>query len=146
MEGGDLSNQIANRFLWVWDGLVAVPPSERKSRLWGRAFGKNKSMFMDMEPNGLIQSVIFDLAWRHDVRQDVVTFWPGAHREWLQEWCERENMPLTYYYAHTPGGLLRRLAYMPEVVRVFDPDPDRAGTWANVGTYWDPERAQNPFL
>lgn len=145
MEGGDISNITPPRFLFVFEGLLARLPEEHqmKERIYRRLSRAAKAAALwEMEDIGL--TYMWDMAWRHNLQVDVVTFLP--YHEALKERLDEEGVPygnLRHYVA--PETLAMRLAYMPYVARIFYAEPARRFIFGDRGVYMPDEAVFDPL-
>lgn len=137
MKDGDLSNSVSGRFLFVFEGLVANVKKDREQamRLYLKARQYRRALRL-FEPSAIVRSHLWDLTWRHDVRTDVVTFLRGDVAEHVEKFVDLHNLPVPHVLSTTPEDLSKELSRMPDVLRVFDPDPLRAVTaWGHRGVW-----------
>lgn len=137
MQGGDLSNELPPRFVFVLEGLVASVPKKQEPRFklalrmhrWTRAVDC-------LEWNTYALSTMWNTVWRHGVRFDVATY-TSTEAGWLdalRDRLDQENVPVSTVHAYsTPQELALKLAYLPDVRTVFDADPSRALVYGNRG-------------
>lgn len=120
--------------MFVFENLVAFcqqPAQERvacRLRRWKTAVNM-------WELDGLAVKHLWDLQWRYNYRLDCVTFKSEQFAEALRDKFDRNYIPFSNVFSETVYGLSRRLSSMPDVVRVFDPDPNRMLTWGSKGKY-----------
>lgn len=142
MQGGDLSNRLPPRWLFVFENVLATVPDRRllewkaavRLRRWKRV-----ANCYEMHPH--VMKVIWDLVWRRDYRFDVVTFLGEDFAEALEKRLHREALPFSNLWAVTEETLAQRLAYMPDVMFVIHGDPSRHLAYGNRGLLvTDPER------
>lgn len=126
MEGGDLSNSLPPRWLFVFEGVIGRLPLEkaRAARLWARAGQwRRVAELYEVEPH--VQKVIWDLTWRRDYRFDIVTFYGEPFAAALEKRLSRESLPFSNLWAVDEDTLAQRLVYMPDVQYVIHADPAR---------------------
>lgn len=134
MQGGDLSNRLPARWLFVYEGVIANVPPERigeyrravATRRWKRA-----AACWQTEPH--VQKVIWDLVWRRDFRFDVVTFMGEHMAEAVELQMQHEALPFSNCWPTSESDLATRLAYMPDVQFVVHADPSRRLAYGNRG-------------
>lgn len=121
---GDISNEVQPRFLFVWDDLVGYLPSAaakarettaRRAHLWRTAVNC-------WEVRAEIEKHLLDLAWRHHMPVDLVTYRPRGFAEALRDRLDQENLPFGHVYSYTAQVLAQKLVYMPYIYRVFHGD------------------------
>ena len=145
MQGGDISNETPPRFFFVFEGLIGTLPekaktTERRSVKLKR-FTKAAALW---EIDDQAMSYIWDMAWRHHLAVDVVTFLP--YHEELRIRLDDENVPYANlrHYA-SPDTLAMRLGYMPYVARIFYAHPERQFIFGDRGVFLDREATFDPM-
>jgi len=137
MQGGDLSNELPPRFVFVLEGLVATVPASavRRQRLHLRLHRWEKAVDL-LEWNTYALSTMWNTVWRLGVRFDVATY-TSTEQGWLEALRDRldqENVPVSTVHAYSsPQELALKLAYLPDVRAVFDAAPERALVYGNRG-------------
>lgn len=142
MKDGDISNEVVPRLLVVWEGLIALPPKEKGGMAtWFRArqSGKRRATINSFDLNEVMAAHIWDITWRHRFSVDVVTFLGDEYVDHIERWCDDNDLPIGNVTATTPEKLARKLAYMPSVFAVYDPEPERRYTYGGKGRLMDPE-------
>lgn len=134
MRGGDLSNQLPPRWLFVFEGVIgdlrpdAVAPFKLAMRMkrWRRA-----ADCFELIPH--VQKIIWDLTWRRDYRFDIVTFLGQPFCDALERRLARESLPFSNLWSVDEASLSKRLATMPDVLYVIHSDPSRHLAYGNRG-------------
>lgn len=136
MQGGDIAIPVSQRILIIFDGFVAKPPSKPKEKAqyklavrlhnWRRAFD-----LWSIHPLGVAH--LNDLHYRWSLRFDLVTWQPMQFAAEIERWVEAMNIPVAHVHYSTPEKLAREIAYMPDVVKVFDPDPSHRWRYGSRG-------------
>lgn len=131
MEGGDISGRQLPRILWVFEGLVAFEPRQRRQHpRWPGRWVKQCQ----------INPVARDRMWWVDISspypQDIITFRGQAAAEQIEEWFLDHNpLPASTVHYADPSMWARSIPHLPWVARVLDPDPTRAGAIGTVGLH-----------
>jgi hypothetical protein len=141
MQGGDISNAVSPRCLYVFEGLIATAPGGVKSSVatkvderlhrWDRIIHR-----MDFDPT--VTQLLWDLVWRHGIRFDVVTYlYDVSFATALFQHLDSElGMPLSHVLWYpSPQALANGLAVMPDVARVFDANQQNALAYGGRGRY-----------
>lgn len=137
MEGGDISNAVAPRVLFVFEGLIGRPPVgnqaikakvSRKLHRWTNvvdAWDLDETMVKQM----------WDLVWRRNVQFDVVTFlYEESFAVALWKRLDGLGLPVSrVLWFDSPQHLARSLVYMPDVRTVFTADRSNAMAYGKVG-------------
>lgn len=136
MKHGDLSNEVVPRLLLVFEGALGVISASDR-----RAFDKDikrqhwhaaAERWTIVEPMAMR---IWYLARHLGHTLDVVTFaGPEPFGEELAyRLQEVEELPVNHVYATEERKLARKITYMPDVAKVYDPEPRRWLTWGSKG-------------
>lgn len=82
----------------------------------------------------LVIRILWDRVWRYSQAWYVVTYLSGddGFAQALGTRLEAEEIPSRQVWASEPGHFARRLVTMPDIIRVYDPDPGRAGIYSPV--------------
>jgi hypothetical protein len=145
MQGGDISNETPPRFLFVFEGLIGKLPEalarseQRQVKL--HRYTKAATLW-EIDDQAL--SYMWDMAWRHHLAVDIVTFLP--YHEELRTRLDEEAVPYgnLRHYA-SPDTLAVRLAYMPYVARIYFAWPERQFIFGDRGVFLDGTAAFNPL-
>jgi hypothetical protein len=137
LRGNDLSSEPVPRVAIVLEGALAWPPEDPKlaarfhkaiqRRRWAEAADL-------LEFNAAMETVIWDRTWRMSMVIDVVTYLgPDA---WAEEAARRigdEELPVHKVWATTPQLLGRKIAFMPDLQRIYDPFPQHQLMFGSKG-------------
>src|ERR1700739_4281901 len=130
MQKGDISSEVSPRFVWIWEGLVATLPENRRAKEWAYRKAHMLTRAVNQwEINPRIKAVIWDLAWRHRYGNDIVTFLP------MEEAIAQKlgDIPATVKWFPDAAALSRQLSYMPHIQRVFFAEPSLSLAFGSVG-------------
>lgn len=137
MQDGDLSNEVAPRLLFVFEGTVGSLPSktaEAKERWYLKMKRWDKAVACwDIADRSY--ALLWDCTWRYNFRFDVVTFRPKGFAKALALLFDDVGLPVGHVIATSPAGLAQRLAHMPDVKYVYDADAARLFTWGGRGVH-----------
>lgn len=139
MQHGDISNEVAPRLLFVFEGTVAAPSStaaEKMEKLHIRLRRWDKAVEC-WEISERSYALLWDCTWRHNFRFDIVTYRPAGFAVALKERLNVEGLPVGNIWATTPARLSKRLAFMPDVAAVYDADATRLFTYGGRGVHLD---------
>jgi hypothetical protein len=134
MHKGDLSNEVIPRILLVFEGAVGYLPDERK-----KAFDKamSKRHWDDAvalwELNDLMLRKIWDIMFRQHRDLDIITYLGKEFADMLAARLDEEDVPVRSVWATTPAILARKIALMPDVAAIYDPDPEHQFTYGSKG-------------
>lgn len=137
MQAGDLSNKVPPRALFIFEntiGRYTSPAAALKEKTYLRLRRWKKAVDCWEIPEHAM-ALLWDCAWRWDVRFDVVTFRPQGFAEELQALLDADAIPFSNIWASTPEKLARKLSFMPDVLYVYDADPAHKLTYGNKGRY-----------
>jgi hypothetical protein len=126
MRDNDLSNTPMPRIAVVFEGALGFLKPDRFGDFWALM---DKTRYRDAlelwDLNDLATRIIWDRVWRDDLTIDVITYLgPDAFARELAEYLGREELPVNQVWATTPKILARKLPLMPDLIRVYDPDPE----------------------
>lgn len=134
MKDGDLSNKVAPRLLLVFEGALGFCNDDRKYRkLAGKGKWENALEYWVINP--LMANRILWLYFKKDVNTEVVTFISEEFADELTTRLDVEGIPIHRVWYTTPAALARRIAYMPDLAAVYDPEPTRWLTYGSKGVY-----------
>ena len=136
MEHGDLSNIVSPRILLIFEGSLGYLPEESRKRFlrvirrgrWDLAvrYWKLNEMY--------VRQILY-LYHKRNVNIEIVTFLGEDFAGELAACLDEEGVVVHDVWASTPTLLARKIAYMPDLSMVYDPDPDRWLTYGSHGTY-----------
>lgn len=137
MEGGDISNDIAPRMIFVFEGVIGELPgpmaaAREKAALKAHRWGAAVKCWQISDRADML---LWDVAWRWNYRFSVVTYRPAGFAGALELRLNEENLPFSTVWATTPETMAKRMAFMPDVSHVFDSDPARLFTYGDRGHY-----------
>lgn len=129
MEGGDLSNDVQGRFLFLFEGLIGV-----RANVWSASqeatyikLRRWKKAVYTWAFNEMILAHVYDITWRHQTRLDVAVFRPQGFVEALEQRFSDEAIPVGSVTSYeSPDALSRRLVHRPDIISVFFGDPSMA--------------------
>lgn len=136
MRYGDLSSKVVPRLIVVFEGAVGILPENKK-----KAYDKcvKKVFWADaidlFEINENVAGRIVWLMVKKDVSISLVTWMPVDAADAIEDRMNEENIPVRGCFSATPQILARQLAYKPDVVTVYDPDPAHILTYGSKGVY-----------
>ena len=138
MEGNDLSNEIAPKLVFVFDGLVGRVPDEdarlaekyRKRRKWDL-------LARVYEVDTQMGAHLWDIVWRSRFSFDIVSF-ESADERWrdsLERLLDRANVPYSRLETYDdPNDFAQHMVYAPNILRVYH---GRSDWWAKFGDKGD---------
>lgn len=134
MEHGDISNERAQKLVFVFDGLVGRVPEEdervaaklRRRRKWDQ-------LARVYEVDTKMGAHLWDITWRSPFSFDIVSF-ESAEEAWyeaLERLLERANVPFSRLEVYDdPNDFAQHMVYAPNILRVYHSRPD---WWAKFG-------------
>lgn len=140
MQGGDISNQVVPRLVIVFENLLGLLPTktaEAKAASYLRFKRWNRAVNVYEINEGLARR-IWDVTWRLDFSVDVITYVSEEFAEAVEKRLEREDLPIRSVWFTEPHLLARKLAYMPQVACIYDPDPHHVFTFGSKGRIISP--------
>jgi hypothetical protein len=135
MDKGDLSNEVIPRILLVFEGVVGWLPPENK-KTYDKLVRKGQWYYAvyEWELNDLMLRKIWDVMFRQSRELDIITYIGGQpFADALAARLDEEDVPVRRVWYTTPAILSRKIALMPDVAAVFDPDPAHQFTYGGKG-------------
>lgn len=143
MKGNDLDNRQVPRDVLVWEGLLGLIPDPRiqEQEAKFRKREKWEQAVACYEMNELLARRIWDLVMRFSIEMELLTYLGIEFREALAERMEREGMPFNRVWSDKPNLLARRIATMPDIRNIYDPDPNHQFLYGHRGRIIQPDNA-----
>lgn len=139
MLGNDISNEIAPRFMFQWEGLLAryIEPEgyDRLVHTLGRRNGKIAYQINQYEFDGKMVAHLWDIQWRSRYSIDIVSFLDPLAEDAIQKRLDDARIPYANLIMTTPDRLARELAYMPHIFAVYFADPKLSLTFGGRGRH-----------
>lgn len=132
MEKGDLSNEVAPRLVFVFEGVVGRLRDELREKGMLKLHRWAKAVECWEIPE-LARSILWDTAWRYSYRFDIVTHRPPGFAKALVPLLEEADIPYTQVRSWRPEQLARHLIAMPDVQTVYFADPENRFTYGGRG-------------
>jgi hypothetical protein len=134
---GNLSSQAVPAVLLVFEGALGFLPESEEKRFRKYMDKGHVELAVDLfQFNDYLIRIIWDRHVRGSLAMELVTFLGGddfaralADRVWAEE------LPFRSVWATTPARLARKLAIMPDIIRVYDPWPEHQITYGSTGRY-----------
>ena len=133
---GDLSSEVVPRLLLVFEGTLGfIDAKDRKKfdRYISRKHWTEAAELWLINPGMAAQ--IWYLVRHKSLTIDLVTF--AGPKEFGEALAYRiqdiEELPVHQVWATRVELLARKIAYMPDLMKVYDPDPERWLTWGGKG-------------
>lgn len=138
IRNNDLSSDPVPRVAIVFEGALAWLPDPKAERHFAKLI--ERGQFNDavnlFEFNEKLETIIWDRSWRMSMQIDVITFLgPDDFAAAVARRIHDEELPIHKVWATTPKTLARRLAYMPELVRVYHAYPQHQLYFGQKGRY-----------
>lgn len=140
MQGGDLSSDLVPRLVLVFEHLVGVVPSTpakvayealTRAKRWGRAV----EMLAVNEP---LARQMWHITWHLGYQLEVVTYLSEKAVDGVQHWIDEKDLPVHRVWYTDPNKLARKIATMPDLAAIFDPDPAHQLTFGRKGRIINP--------
>jgi hypothetical protein len=135
MKHGDLSSAPVPRFVVVFENGIGTLPDSRRAQ-WRKLARKGRwddvAALFDLSP--MMLRKITDLTFRHNVSVDVVTYCgPVDFAAALARRFDAEHVPVRIVQASTPDRMARRTSFEPDIVAVYDGNPEHAMVYGRKG-------------
>lgn len=138
MLNGDLSSKVTPRVLLVFEGALGFIDGNRIRTFDEYAsHGDWHEAWCQWEINKLLARKIWDVEFRQGIRFTLVTYiWDTEEcAAGLEELMDDLNLPVQGVIATEPEKLSREIAYMPDVVRIYDGNRETSGMYGAKGVY-----------
>jgi hypothetical protein len=136
MKHGDLSNRVSPRVLLVFEGSLGyLEDKDRKAYMKFAGRGRWYRAVRLWKLDEMYVRQILYLYWKLDYNVEIVTFLGDSFAAELSDYLADEQVVVHNVWASTPTLLARKIAFMPDLSRVYDPDPERWLTYGGKGTY-----------
>lgn len=136
MRNGDLSNEVVPKILLVFEGALGmILQSDRRKFDRYIAKGRWQEAVALWHINPKMALKIWDVTRRLSMNLEIVTFQGPVEfgRELEIRLQDEEDLPVSRVWATTVTLLSRKIAYMPDLMRIYDPNPERQLTWGGKG-------------
>lgn len=140
MLNNDLSNSVMPRILVVFENAIGYLPDGELNEFNRAARKKNWAKAADCwKLDDLMLRKLLDMTMRQGLNVEVVSFSEEALAAEFEEKLDDAGVPVKVWHSR-PEVLARRLAYMPDVMVVYDADPHHVFTYGRKG-----RTLSNPF-
>lgn len=142
MRGNDLSNNPVPRVVIVFENALGALPDSRRAK-WRELSRKGKwdDVARLFELDDIMLRKITWLTHRYSMSIDVATF--CGPEEWaraLERLFDRESVPIRIVYATTPERLARKTSFEPDIVTIYDANPEHRMVYGPKGVYLSDHR------
>lgn len=140
MQRGDISGDLVPRFVLVFEHLVGVVPGSLsmaaylswvRTKRWKRAVN-------EFEVNDALAKQMWHVTWHLHHQLEVVTFLHPDAVEPISNWIDVQDLPVHRVWYSDPNKLARKIATMPDLAAIFDPDPKHVLTFGRKGRIINP--------
>lgn len=134
MKNNDLSDSVIPCILLVFEGSLGILEKENKKEFY-RAFTRGwwDQAVSCFTFHDLMSAKIWAVHARKGVAIEVVTFIGVEFGDALAQRIDAENLPVRRTWGTTVPQLARKIAYMPDLAAIYDPDPQHQFTWGHKG-------------
>ena len=135
MKNGDLSSQPVARIVVVFEnGIGCLMDKDRPQWRKLSRRGKWDAVAALFELNHMMMRQIAWLSHKRSMSIDVVTYCgPQAFADALSRLFDREHLPVRIVFASTPARMARRTSFEPDIVGVYDANPEHALVYGSKG-------------
>lgn len=134
MQKGDLSNAPVPRIIVVYEGVLAsVPELNQKSFSLAKLKNNTSGMFSCYTPDDLAMGQVLRLCLRDNINVSVVTWMDDPVSRLISDQLDYLGIPVRNVFRDTAYLLAQRLPYNPDVVCVYDSDPDHVLLFGSKG-------------
>ncbi len=141
--GNDLGNKVLPRDALVFEGLLGIlqdPKVAAQATKFAKR-GKWREAVACYDMNELLSRKIWDLVFRFDIEIDLLTYVSREFALALEDRMNNEDMPFRRVWFEEPNMLARRLATMPNLRTIYDPDPAHQFLYGGRGRIITPDQA-----
>ena len=121
------------KFVLIFEGALGLldPLSEPEFHRRMKAYDYPGALAL-WRLNDLVIRILWDRVYRYSQAYYIVTYLSADDdfARLLAEKIGREDIPVKLVWAQDPAVFARRLITMPDIIRVYDPDPGRAGLYS----------------
>jgi hypothetical protein len=134
MEKGNLSNEVTPKILLVFEGAVGWLPEDRR-KTYDKLVRKGQWLYAayEWELNDLMLRKIWDVMFRRGQDIEIITYISQEFADAIAYRLDEEDVPVRKVWSTTPAILSRKIALMPDVAVIFDPDPEHQFTYGGKG-------------
>lgn len=145
MQKGDISNQVSPRLLVVFENLVGLleTPTDRAKFDTYKKFHQWKRAVNLFTVNEELAKHAWDITWRYGYTLDCVTWMQDELADHVESWLDDQGLPFSSFRTYDPNKLARRIATMPDVAAIYDPDIRHRFLFGSKGRILSPD---NPNL
>lgn len=137
MKGNDLSNNPVPRIIIVFENALGFLPDDRRDTWRDLARdGRWDDVARLFELDPIMLRKIVDLTHRFSVSIDVVTYCgPEEFARALERLFDYENVPVRIVTASTPERVARKTSYEPDIITIYDGNPEHGLAYGPKGVY-----------
>ncbi|MFN2347137.1 MAG: hypothetical protein ABR616_15670 [Dermatophilaceae bacterium] len=139
IEKGDISNSIAPKLVFIFDGLVGrIPQDEERVAARLRKRGKWDQLARVYEVDTKMGAHLWDIIWRSPFSFDIVSFETDDEKWYdaLERLLNRANVPHSRLEIYAdPNDFAQHMAYAPNILRVFHGNPSWNFKFGDRGQY-----------
>jgi hypothetical protein len=139
MKNGDISNVVQPRLGLVFEGALGHISKEGVPvfNQWATE-GDWQSAWQCWNLDRWMSRKMWDVVQRQGINVNVVTYigyGEEGSRQGLQDLLDDNHLPVSDVLVTTAELLSREIAYMPDLVRIYDANPDTAFMYGHKGFY-----------
>jgi len=141
VQGGDLANDLLPRLVLVFENLVGILPEQVRHRAVYSSFVKAKRWRRAvnlLQVNEPLARQMWHVTWHLNYQLEVITYLHADAVEHVQAWVDNNDLPVHRVWYAAPNKLARRIATMPDLAAIFDPDPAHQLTYGKKGRIINP--------
>jgi hypothetical protein len=143
VQGGDLASELVPRLVLVFENLVGILPANWVNRAACEAFIRAKRWKLaadHLDVNEPLARQMWHITWHLGYQLEVVTYWDAKAVEHVQNWVDDKGLPVHRVWFIEPNKLARKIATMPDLAAIFDPDPAHQLTYGKKGRIINPSQ------
>jgi hypothetical protein len=141
VQRGDIDNELVPRLVLVFENLIGVvsgrPLSAQafqtyvRTKRWKRAVSY-------LAVNDPLAKQMWHVTWHLGYQLEAVTYLHEDAVQPISDWIDRNDLPVHRVWYSEPNKLARKIATMPDLAAIFDPDPAHTLTFGRKGRIINP--------
>lgn len=134
MQGGDISNEVAPRIIFIFEdtiGAIAAPDQRRHDRYVRRGRYRRAARMWELSKHAV--RVLHDLERRSPYNVDIATYLDPDEAEHIEDRLESIALPFGHFLVTNTEEMARVIVNQPQVAAVFDGNRARQFAYGGKG-------------
>ena len=134
MKHGDLSAEVAPRIVVVFEGIVGILPDPHDKKYLKAIEKKHWAEAIRFwHLNEMVLAKFWYLTAKRSLNIEVCTWLGPEMAEAIRDLLDENNIPVRDVWHSTPAKLSRELAWLPDIIAVYDSDSNHVFTFGGKG-------------